>query len=191
MLVVVLFQAVTRYGESQLKPPPRIGGRYVSTAALPGCPAASRAVLTVLQSGLFLNGSLHLEEGAAIANPSPTQAQATDPHATDPHATDPHATAGTTAQAAQLSLVGRWQYQKVTLAGQTIALQTCQAVAATATAATATPQQVQIEGTVVQPSAPTQSSQQPRFVGQIQWSPTAPPLPFQGERLPEVPVLGH
>lgn len=57
--VVLLFKAVTAYGEANLKAPPPIAGRYlIDTQNLPGCNQSEALVLTILQSGVYLNGSL-------------------------------------------------------------------------------------------------------------------------------------
>lgn len=57
--VVVLFEAVTTYGEANLKAPAAINGRYrlSYTQNLPNC-ANSEPVLIIEQSGIYLNGLL-------------------------------------------------------------------------------------------------------------------------------------
>jgi hypothetical protein len=62
--VVALFQVVTRYGETQLIASPNINGRYLSTQAMPGCPESSRVMLSILQSGIYLNGAVEVVEEA-------------------------------------------------------------------------------------------------------------------------------
>jgi hypothetical protein len=57
--VALLFKAVSAYGETNLKAPPPIAGRYrIETQNLPGCKQSENLVLTILQSGVYLNGSL-------------------------------------------------------------------------------------------------------------------------------------
>jgi hypothetical protein len=67
-LVIVLFQGVTRYGETQLQAAANINGRYLSTEALPGCPENSRVMLSVLQSGIYVNGAIDIVEVAQPAD---------------------------------------------------------------------------------------------------------------------------
>jgi hypothetical protein len=67
-LVVVLFHGVTRYGEAQLQAAPNINGRYLSAQAMPGCPENSRVMMSVLQSGVFLNGAIEVVESAQAAS---------------------------------------------------------------------------------------------------------------------------
>lgn len=57
--VVVLFTAVTAYGNNHLKAPPAVDGRYQLDAEnLPGCLKGSPLVLTIQQSGEYLGGYL-------------------------------------------------------------------------------------------------------------------------------------
>lgn len=58
--VVVLFEIVTNYGESRLKAPPSIEGRYPLSFAqnLPDCLKSNALVLTIQQSGTYLSASL-------------------------------------------------------------------------------------------------------------------------------------
>ncbi|MGE5660117.1 MAG: hypothetical protein ACM37W_26305 [Actinomycetota bacterium] len=63
--VFVLFKTVTAYGETNLKAPPAIAGRYrLNSQNLPDClgkqsPDPSQGlVLTIHQSGMYLSGSL-------------------------------------------------------------------------------------------------------------------------------------
>ena len=57
-LVVVLFEVVTRYGETNLKAPTAIEGRYPLLFAQPDCLKSNPLVLTIQQSGSYLNASL-------------------------------------------------------------------------------------------------------------------------------------
>jgi hypothetical protein len=65
VFVVALFQVVTRYGDTRLLAAPNVNGRYLSTAAMPGCPESSRVMLTILQSGIYLNGAVNVVENPA------------------------------------------------------------------------------------------------------------------------------
>lgn len=57
--VIALFSIVTNYGEANLKAQPKISGRYkISAAELPGCLKGKYLVLSIEQSGVYLNGSL-------------------------------------------------------------------------------------------------------------------------------------
>jgi hypothetical protein len=58
--VLVLFKAVSVYGENNLKAPKTISGRYNLTLVdkLPDCQKPNSLVLNIQQSGIFLNGSL-------------------------------------------------------------------------------------------------------------------------------------
>lgn len=57
-LVVLLFKGVTTYGTTMKAPPP-IDGRYrITTQNLPGCLNSKNLLLTIHQSGVYLNGSL-------------------------------------------------------------------------------------------------------------------------------------
>ena len=57
--VLLLFNFVTRYGEANLKAPGRIDGRYrLSIAQSPSCLNSADPVLTIQQSGIYLNGFL-------------------------------------------------------------------------------------------------------------------------------------
>jgi hypothetical protein len=56
---IILFKTVTAYGESALKAPPPISGRYLlQTQNLPECLKAENLVLNIQQSGIYLFGSL-------------------------------------------------------------------------------------------------------------------------------------
>lgn len=95
--VVGLFEVVTAYGESNLKPPPSIGGFYsLKIATLPDCSMG----LALQQSGIYLHGVL-VKDGNNIS---------------------PEALAEE-----QPSLSGRWQDGKVSLAGVVPIVDTCPA----------------------------------------------------------------
>ncbi|MBW4526975.1 MAG: hypothetical protein KME18_17600 [Phormidium tanganyikae FI6-MK23] len=57
--VIALFSIATNYGEANLKAQPKISGRYKITAKdLPGCLKSKTLILSIEQSGIYLNGSL-------------------------------------------------------------------------------------------------------------------------------------
>lgn len=57
--VVILFTAVTAYGNSHLKAPPAVDGRYrLNAQNLPGCLKTDSLILTIQQSGEYLGGVL-------------------------------------------------------------------------------------------------------------------------------------
>lgn len=56
--VLVLFQVVTVYGESNLKAPANINGRYRLSYAEPNRLKLNAPILTIQQSGIYVNGSL-------------------------------------------------------------------------------------------------------------------------------------
>lgn len=57
--VLLLFNFVTGYGEANLEAPTRIDGRYrLSYAQSPDCLKSADPVLTIQQSGIYLNGFL-------------------------------------------------------------------------------------------------------------------------------------
>ncbi len=59
VLVVALFDIVTAYGEKNLKAPAAIDGSYpLSFAEVPACLKSNPLVLTIQQSGTYLNASL-------------------------------------------------------------------------------------------------------------------------------------
>ena len=59
LIVTALFSVVTAYGESNLKAPRSIKGQYrLAAQALPGCLKSDVLLLTVQQSGIYLNGTL-------------------------------------------------------------------------------------------------------------------------------------
>lgn len=57
-LVLVLFKVVIAYGESNLKAPTSIEGRYRLSYTQPNCRYSNTPVLSIQQSGIYLNGSL-------------------------------------------------------------------------------------------------------------------------------------
>jgi hypothetical protein len=101
--VVVLFQGVTHYGDTRLVAAPNINGRYLSTDAMPGCPESTRVLLTILQSGVYLNGAVNVVENAAVIEEATGEAR--------------------------LPLSGRLAQPQVTLDGRTSALSRCQPLA--------------------------------------------------------------
>jgi hypothetical protein len=58
--VLILFKAVTAYGETKLQAPTKISDRYLLTLAakLPDCQQTNSLVLNIQQSGIYLNASL-------------------------------------------------------------------------------------------------------------------------------------
>lgn len=56
--VLVLFEVVTAYGESSLKAPNSIDGRYRLLYTQLKCPKLNTPILAIQQSGIYLNGSL-------------------------------------------------------------------------------------------------------------------------------------
>ena len=100
LFVVVLFHAVTAYGERNLKAQPSVGGRYVSTTAPPGCPDRDRLVMDVQQSGIYLNVFLTVQQANAI--------QSTEANSEK-----------------QPTFSGKWQQAQISLAGKTDAFATC------------------------------------------------------------------
>lgn len=106
-IVLGLFRLTSAYGEANLQAPPNVNGYYLTTEALPGCPADSRLAITVQQSGIYLNGALSLASLESASN------------------------SGSTPE--QLTLNGRWQQQQARLTGSTAALADCQIPAAPVT----------------------------------------------------------
>lgn len=97
VLVLLLFRWITTYGEANLQAPPNLSGRYMSTTVPPGCPADYQLVLTLEQSGIYLNGDLALEQGQQTVRSAA------------------HAP----------TLKGRWQKGQIALTGRTSAFATC------------------------------------------------------------------
>ena len=65
-IVIALFSVTTQYGETRLKAPPKIAGRYqIDAKTLPGCLQNKTLVLTIEQSGIYLSGSI-LETDASM-----------------------------------------------------------------------------------------------------------------------------
>lgn len=62
--VVILFRAVSWYGEKNLMAPPNVAGQYISEQSLPGCPESTQLALTIQQSGVYLHGALRLVESS-------------------------------------------------------------------------------------------------------------------------------
>jgi hypothetical protein len=57
--VIVLFKAITAYGETNLKAPPSIEGGYrINANHLPECLKTETLMLIINQSGIYLGGSL-------------------------------------------------------------------------------------------------------------------------------------
>ncbi|NJR65546.1 MAG: hypothetical protein HC772_09895 [Leptolyngbyaceae cyanobacterium CRU_2_3] len=102
-VVLVMFQWVSTYGESSLKAPPNLNGRYLSASVPPGCPNTDRLVLTIQQSGIYLHGSVNLEQASAIQSAPGSEATSEE----------------------KPSLTGLWQPEQLTLVGKTNALATC------------------------------------------------------------------
>ncbi|MBE9009949.1 hypothetical protein IQ250_06985 [Pseudanabaenaceae cyanobacterium LEGE 13415] len=98
--VIALFSVVTNYGEANLKAQPKISGRYKITAAkLPGCLKGKDLVLSIEQSGVYLNGSL-LEI--------------------------PHSTQEQTAAKKKPSLMGKFRQPNLELSGKLAQIQGCE-----------------------------------------------------------------
>lgn len=61
--VVALFKGVTVYGETALKAPQTMGGRYeIPLKSLAGC-GSDKAILTIHQSGIYLTASMEEKTG--------------------------------------------------------------------------------------------------------------------------------
>lgn len=62
--VLLLFNIVTAYGESNLKAPKTIGGRYqlALTNSLTGCPQVAPLMLQLDQSGTYINAAILKKE---------------------------------------------------------------------------------------------------------------------------------
>lgn len=57
--VLVLFNAITTYGENYLKTPPSVAGNYrINSQALPECLGSKTLNLNIEQSGIYLFGNL-------------------------------------------------------------------------------------------------------------------------------------
>jgi hypothetical protein len=67
--VVAIFAVTSHYGESNLKAPAKIDGQYrLSVKDLPGCLKAETLLLSIEQSGLYINGSLLSEKDLTQAS---------------------------------------------------------------------------------------------------------------------------
>ncbi len=98
--VVVLFKIVTAYGNANLKANPPIDGYYpISSENLPDCLKSEALVLNLLQSGIYLNGTLM----SGNTNNKPTKSKENNP-----------------------SLSGKFTNQEITLAGKVPWLSKCQ-----------------------------------------------------------------
>jgi hypothetical protein len=72
--VVILFKGVTAYGESNIKAPTLISGRYrLAATNLPGCLKAKSLILDIQQSGIYLNSSLFPGDNPAISQEMATK----------------------------------------------------------------------------------------------------------------------
>ncbi|MCL1467236.1 hypothetical protein, partial [Argonema galeatum] len=101
--VVLLFKVVTDYGQN-LKAPLPIDGRYRITAQnLPECLQSDDLVLSIQQSGIYLNGSL-LAVSKNVEMPN---------------------SASETIIHQKPFLVGRWKNQQLTLSGSVNKLSSC------------------------------------------------------------------
>jgi hypothetical protein len=76
-LAIGLFQAVTKYGESSLKPQPNITGIYrLKTATMPNC--LQNSLLELEQSGRFINAVV-LPESELVKLPAPSAGEKSKP----------------------------------------------------------------------------------------------------------------
>lgn len=158
--VLLLFRITSAYGEKHLKAPPDVNGRYVSTQAPPGCPESSRLALTILQSGVYLHGSLQLQEtgDATPAQPSASQNRP--------------------------SLDGRWDQSQIVLTGPTEALAICGSEAgSTREAEPSARSEVSIQGKI-EPSSTNSSPEadSATFTGQLTIAGSNQPWTFNAER---------
>ncbi len=100
--VVILFKVVTNYGEANLQAHPNINGRYrLIGAKLPPCFQAKPVILTIQQSGVYLNGNLSNVE-----------------------------TKTNSSLKEKLPLKGKWQNQQLQLSGLLPAKQICESLLA-------------------------------------------------------------
>ncbi|BAU14148.1 hypothetical protein LEP3755_46930 [Leptolyngbya sp. NIES-3755] len=98
--VIALFSLVTNYGEANLKAQPKISGRYkLSATDLPGCLRGKDLILSIDQSGVYLNGSI-LET--------------------------PHSTQEQTASKKKPSLTGKFRQPNLELSGTLPQIQGCE-----------------------------------------------------------------
>lgn len=126
--VLSLFQLTSAYGEANLEAPPNLNGRYLSATAPPGCPSDRQFVLTIQQSGIYLNGAIELVQAAQAgqAPPAPLQPE-------------------------QLRLIGHWRQQQLNLSGPSPALATCASPASPALPASP----IDIQATFQPPPSPS------------------------------------
>ena len=98
-IVAVLFKVVTAYGETNLKAPPALAGSYRFDAkSLPKCLKSDALVLTIEQSGVYLNGNLR--SGGSEGDRKKTAEE-------------------------KPSLVGKWETQGLSLSGAVPNLEGC------------------------------------------------------------------
>ena len=98
--VVILFSIVTAYGETNLKAPQKIDGRYqVPAQALRGCLKSEQLILLVQQSGIYLTGSLLTADTVDTLGKRATERPA---------------------------MTGNWENQRLTLHGDASYLPKCQ-----------------------------------------------------------------
>jgi hypothetical protein len=159
LLVILLFQQVTAYGDRSLKAPPKIQGRYVSDQPWPGCLASTRLVLTLYQSGIYLSGNVSIVD----------QDQETSLVASSKAAHTPELTVSRE----KPTLTGQWTPQHVMLSGQIPEL--CNRAQASTAATTPSPIRVQIQGQITNSTKVT-------FVGQMSVGPHATAIPLRAER---------
>lgn len=147
--VLILFRFTSAYGEKNLKAPPDVNGRYVLTEAPPGCPDSTQLVLTILQSGVYLHGAMHVEEAG-------TEVKAD-------------------AEVDKPTLDGHWQNSQVALSGPTAAFATCTAANSTPAnspaADSAAAEDVNIQGKVASstPDAPATLTGEMTIAGGQPW----------------------
>jgi hypothetical protein len=97
--VLILFKVVSTHGEENVKAQSAIGGRYRLTGnQLPECLKSQTTILTIQQSGVYLNGSL-----------APSNSDTENP------------------VQEKLSLSGKWQDGQLNLSGLAPALTNCAA----------------------------------------------------------------
>ncbi len=97
--VVILCTVVNTYGESNLKAPPKIGGMYkIESEKLPNCLKEQPLQLTLLQSGIYINGSLQVAKDKSK---------------------------GKSTSGDNLPLKGRWQNGKLSIIGDITEIEGC------------------------------------------------------------------
>lgn len=95
--VIGLFSLITAYGEAHLTPPPAIDGDYnLQINPYPNCPNPNRLVLSIQQSGIYLNAAL-LPANVQTSDQAPPA----------------------------LTLEGQWQQQRLHLTGHVPSLAIC------------------------------------------------------------------